>query len=96
MQESTCRPIGPVAVRVRWEPDDQPYDWGDIDPTDDERDAVDAEGVWGCLVEVREPACPCCGRCEWEYGASLWSVTSPDDPGYYAEVAADVIAEAVA
>jgi hypothetical protein len=90
---TTTTTYGPVEARVRWEADDVPYDWGDIDPTPDEREDVEIEGVWGCVVEVRRPACGCCGRADWEHGASLWGVTSPGDGCYYREVERDLLLE---
>jgi hypothetical protein len=87
---------GPPEARVRWEPDDHPFDWGDIEPTDSEREDVDLEGVWGCVVELRPPACACCGRKDWQHGSSLWGVTSPGDDSYYRTVELDVMAEAMA
>ena len=85
---------GPVQMRVTWHPDLEPYDWGDIDPTLDERRAVEREGVWGCVVEIRPPACGCCGRTDWEHGSSLWGVTSPGDPSYYREIERECMADA--
>lgn len=84
---------GPPEARARWEEDLEPYDWGDIAPTEAERDAVNGEGVYGCIVELRAPACGCCGRTGWEYVASVWGVTSPGDDSYYREVAADLMLE---
>lgn len=84
---------GPPEMRVRWEPDDVPFDWGDIDPSDDEREDVDVEGVWGCIVELRPPACGCCGRTSWEHAASLWGVTSPSDASYYGQVETELMSE---
>ena len=89
---TTCT-YGPVEARVRWEPDLEPYDWGDINPTPDEREAVEHEGVWGCVVEVRPPACGCCGRTAWEHAASVWGVTSPGDASYYREIESDLLLE---
>jgi hypothetical protein len=85
---------GPVELRVTWEPDDHPFDWGDINPTPDERRAVEREGVWRCVAEIRRPACACCGRKEWEHGSSLCGVTSPGDDSYYRVIEREMMEEA--
>jgi hypothetical protein len=92
-RETMNTTIGPVECRVRWEPDDHPFDWGDIDPSPDERRAVEREGVWGCIVEIRRPACACCGRTDWEHGSSLWGVTAPYDTSYYRTVERECMGE---
>jgi hypothetical protein len=82
---------GPVEARVRWEIDDAPYDWGDIDPTADDWHYLEVHGVWGCIVEIRPPACACCGRTDWQHGASLWGIVG--DESYHREIERDLIAE---
>lgn len=84
---------GPTELRVRWEPDSEPIECGDI-PEAEMYAAAEQWGVYGCIVELRPPACGCCGRTDWEHGASVWSVIG--DADYRAEVEADMIAEAVA
>lgn len=92
---SAHRTIGPPEARITWHTDDEPYDWGDIDPSDDEREAVEDEGVYGCVLETRGPACACCGvRMSWHHAASVWGVTSPGDPSYYHTIEAELMIEA--
>jgi hypothetical protein len=88
---------GPPELRIRWEPDPEPYDIGDIDNAED-REAevwayVDLHGVYGCTVELRRPACACCGRTDWEIGASLWGIVGDD--GYHREIERELMAEAL-
>jgi hypothetical protein len=82
--------LGPIELRIRWTEDPEPYDPGDCD--DAETWAyVDTYGVYGCVVETRAPACACCGRTEWEHGASLWGIVG--DALYHAEVERDLMTE---
>lgn len=85
---------GPVEARVRWEIDDQPYDWGDIEPTADDWDTLERLGVLGCIVEIRRPACACCGIKRWEVAESLWSIVGND--AYHREIERDLFAEIAA
>jgi hypothetical protein len=90
---NTTHTYGPAECRVTWEPDDMPFDWGDVNPTESEVREVELKGVWGCVVELRPPACACCGLKSWQHAASLWGVDG--DPTYCREVERDLMAEAV-
>jgi hypothetical protein len=81
---------GPLELRVRWLDDDAPYDPGDCD-TAETWDYVARYGVYGCVVETRKPACPCCGAKTWENAASLWSIVG--DADYHREIERELIAE---
>jgi len=83
---------GPPELRIQWQPDEEPYDWGDIDPTPEDWDELGRLGVFGCVVELRPPACGCCGRTAWEHAASLWSIVGDD--AYHREIERELIAEA--
>lgn len=48
----------------------------------------------GLVVEVRDPACECCGERK-THGASLWAIES-DAGDYFAEVMVDLCSEALA
>lgn len=83
---------GPAELRVTWHADDEPYDWGDIDPTPEDYAYLELYGVCGCVVELRPPACGCCGRTDWEYAADLWSIVG--DADYHREIERELIAAA--
>lgn len=87
----TAKVYGPVEARARWEIDDQPYDPGDCN--DAETWAyVEQFGVFGCIVETRGPACPCCGaEPQWEHAQSLWSIVG--DADYHREIERELFAE---
>ncbi len=54
-------------VRLRTEPDPEPYEFGDAEDVDATQALIDSEGVWGLIGEVR---CPCCGT--WRHVDSVW------------------------
>lgn len=83
--------IGPAELRIRWEHDDEPYDWGDIEPTAEDWAYLETYGVAGCIVEIRPPACACCGRTDWEHAVSLWSIVG--DAAYHRHIERELIAE---
>jgi hypothetical protein len=84
---------GPVQARVRWEPDNEPYDWGDIGPTSEDYDYLEMHPPEGCIVEIRRPALlhPDAPAPQWEHAASLWSIVGDD--AYHREVERELIAE---
>lgn len=55
-------------------------------------DYVDRFGVYGCIVELRAPACAYCGHKEWEVADSLWGIVGDGD--YHREVERELVAEA--
>lgn len=93
MPHSLCPTYGPPELRVRWVDDDEPYDPGDCDDAETWR-YVELYGVVGCVVEVRPPACGCCGRTDWQHAASLWSIVGDND--YHREIERELIAGAMA
>jgi hypothetical protein len=84
---------GPPELRIRWMPDEEPYDWGDIEPTEEDWDTLEREGVYGCVIELRPPACACCGRTDWQHATSLWSIVGDD--AYHRTIERELIAEAL-
>lgn len=91
--EEQTKTYGPTELRISWREDPEPYDPGDCD--DAETWAyVDLYGVYGCVVELRAPACGCCGRTAWEPAASLWSIVG--DADYHRSIERELIAEATA
>jgi hypothetical protein len=86
--------LGPVEARIRWMEDDEPYDWGDIEPTAEDWGYLETYGVMGCVVEIRRPACGCCGRTDWEVAESLWSIVG--DESYHREIERELLAEVAA
>lgn len=88
---STHTPYGPLAVRVRWVPDDEPIECGDI-PEAEMYAYAERYGVYGVIVETRAPACPCCGHVAWIEAASLWSIIGDD--AYHREIEREMIREA--
>jgi hypothetical protein len=83
---------GPVELRVRWEEDPEPYDVGDAEDHIETAHYVETYGVCGCVVEVRRPACACCGFKQWAHAVSLWSIVG--DADYHREVERELISEA--
>jgi hypothetical protein len=94
MTATTARPTvyGPPELRIKWEPDPEPLEPGDI-PLEEWAPYVDRYGIDGCVVELRAPACPCCGRTSWEHAASLWGIVGDRD--YHREIERDLILEAM-
>lgn len=84
---------GPIEARVRWVEDTESPDPGDCDP-DEFFASAEQYGVFGCVIETRGPACPCCGAHEWQPAESLWSIIGPDD--YHREVERELLAEVAA
>lgn len=81
---------GPIEARVRWIEDEIAPDPGDVDPREFFRYA-EMFGVYGCVVETRRPACPCCGLKEWEHAESLWSIIG--DADYHREIERELLDE---
>lgn len=52
---------------------------------------VERWGVYGCIVQVRPPACACCGRTGWETAESLWGIVG--DEAYCRSIERDLMAE---
>jgi hypothetical protein len=92
--DMSCKTYGPVELRIRWMEDDEQYDWGDIEPTQEDWNYLDQFGVMGCVLQTREPACACCGRTQWEVAESLWSIVGDDS--YHREIERELMAEVAA
>jgi hypothetical protein len=52
-------------ARIVAEPDAMPYDFGDMECTDAEKERILSDGVWNVSVQVWRGCCEC-GRGEWE------------------------------
>lgn len=78
---------GPAELRITWEPDPEPYELGDAeDPAETVRH-IETYGVFGCIVEMRRPACQ-----SWEPVASLWGVVGNDE--YWRAIEHELLKEA--
>lgn len=70
--------IGTIdGIEIRVWSDEEPYDWGDIDPTDDERERLNVIGVTVHIAgeddEINVKACDGRGR-SFMIGAALWGI----------------------
>jgi hypothetical protein len=66
-------------VRIRVEADEEPYDWGDIEPSESDIETLNNLGVWGTIGEVYE-GCKHCGNGKWTHVASCWGHAGYQDP----------------
>ena len=100
---------GPAELRIRWEPDTEPYDPGDTDHCEDhsaftrgcetcERyssEVWDYVQTWGVFGCIVETRAPACGCC----GRTEWEHAASvwsivGDDAYHREIEAELIAEA--
>lgn len=80
-------------VRLRHEPDTEPYLMGDIEDEAATLERIEHNGVWGIVVDV---CCPCCGA--WKYVDAVWGFVGDDlqDNGYDADLKETAIEELAA
>jgi hypothetical protein len=84
-----CKTYGPPTLDVRIVPDDEPFDWGDIDPSWGDLSDVENNGVWGIIAAVTMPACVCCGA----KATHEWSVWNYSGDAAYLEGEARAVAD---
>lgn len=82
---------GPPEARISWHEDSEPIECGDI-PEAEMYALAQQYGVYGCVVELRPPACPCCGAKSWEHVASLWGIIG--DADYHRHIERELTDEA--